>query len=571
MIVQELRHIQERLGWLPKEEMKALAERLGVPLHRVHEVASFYPLYKLEPPKGVEVKVCRDLSCHLRGAPRLRQTLEAFAQEISRPGCQVTVDGVSCLGQCDRAIAVSINDHYIYKGLPESQLKLCIETAVKKGKMPYRKAGREPLGWKIDVYNGTPRYEAVTRFIRGELNADKVTAALKASGLRGLGGAGFPTSRKWDTVRRTGESVKYIVCNADESEPGTFKDRELMRRTPWLVIEGMILASLVTGAEKGYLYLRHEYPDEEEALAEALRDARLKYQVIGDSILGSNRKFDLELFISPGGYVQGEESSLLEAIEDKRGEPRNKPPFPVFQGLFGKPTVINNVETLSWTPGIVLNGGDWYAKGGINGANGMRFISISGDVAKPGVYEAPFGLTVRDLIYKYSGGMRDGQQLLAIAPSGPSGGFLPAVLRRENLPEKFVEQKMKGANIYDVLDLPLDNATLSLAGSMLGAAFVVYGERANIVEQALNCVEFFRNESCGKCVPCRTGSQKLVNMIQELLAGKSSRERMSLIGDLSDTMILTSICGLGQVASNPIASVLRHFRPDVEKYLAAHR
>src|SRR5262249_23419279 len=185
-----------------------------------------------------------------------------------------------------------------------------------------------------------------------------------------------------------------------------------------------------------------------EVSGHAMREARERFGVVGDNVLGTGKKFDLELFISPGGYVQGEESSLLEAIEDKRGEPRNKPPFPVFQGLFGKPTVINNVETLSWTPGIVLKGGDCDAKGGVNGASGMRFISISGDVAKPGVYEAPFGLTVRDLIYKYSGGMRDGQQLLAIAPSGPSGGFLPAVLRRENLPEKFVEQQMKGANIY---------------------------------------------------------------------------------------------------------------------------
>jgi NADH-quinone oxidoreductase subunit F len=568
MIVQELHHIQERLGWVPKDEMRALSERLGIPLHRIHEVASFYPLYKLEEPKGVEVKVCRDMACNVRGAPRLRQNLEAYAREVSRPGCEVVIDGVSCLGQCDKPIAVSINDHYVYRGLPESQLRLCIESAVKKGKMPYRKADRTPLPWKIDVYQGQPKYEAITRFIKGELNADKILKELEIAGLKGLGGAGFPTFRKWDTVRKTTDPIKYVVCNADESEPGTFKDRELMRRTPWLVIEGMTLAALVTGAQKGYLYLRHEYIDEEEVLHEALKEARTKHQVIGDNILGSGKKFDLELYMSPGGYVQGEESSLLEAIEDKRGEPRNKPPFPVFQGLFGKPTVINNVETLSWTPGIMKNGGAWYRDGGINGANGMRFISISGDVVRPGVYEAPFGLTVRDLIFKLAGGMRENQQLQAIAPSGPSGGFLPAVLRAENLPPKFVEEKMKGASVYDVLDLPLDNGTLSMAGSMLGAAFVVYGDRCNIVEQALNCVEFFRNESCGKCVPCRTGSQKLVSMIQEILAGKASRTRLPLINELSDTMILTSICGLGQVASNPIAMVLKHFRGDVEKYLA---
>ncbi len=571
MIVQELRHIQERMGWLPKEEMKALAERLGVPLHRIHEVASFYPLYRLDPPKGVDVKVCRDMACHLRGSTRLQQNLEAFAREMSRPGCEVEVGGVSCLGQCDRAIAVSINDHYVYRGLPESQLRMCIDAAVKKGKMPYRKAGREPMGWKIDPYKHQPRYEVVNRFIKGQLNADKIIEELQKSSLRGLGGAGFPTFRKWDTVRKTTDPVKYVVCNADESEPGTFKDRELMRRTPWLVIEGMILAALVTGAQKGFLYLRHEYIDEEEVLEEAIKEARLKFRVCGDNILGSGRKFDLELYMSPGGYVQGEESSLLEAIEDKRGEPRNKPPFPVFQGLFGKPTVINNVETLSWTPGIILHGGEWYAKGGINGASGMRFISISGDVARPGVYEAPFGLTVRDLIFKLSGGMREGQKLQAIAPSGPSGGFLPAVLRKENLPEAFVKERMKGKDTYDVLDLPLDNNTLSQAGSMLGAAFVVYGDRCNIIEEALNCTEFFRNESCGKCVPCRTGSQKLVNLIGELLERRSDRMKLQLVSDLSDTMILTSICGLGQVASNPAAAILKHFKSDIEKYLTNGR
>ena len=567
MIVQELREIQERLGWLPKEEMHALAERLGVPLHRVHEVASFYPLYRLEPPTGVDVKVCRDMACHLHGAPRLIASLEAYGREISRPGCKVEVGGVSCLGQCDRTIAVSINDHYIYRGLNEKQLRMCIDKAVQKGVMPYRKAERTPLPWKIDVYQGNPRYEAVQRFVKGELTADQIIEKLQVSTLRGLGGAGFPTFRKWDTVRKTTDPVKYIVCNADESEPGTFKDRELMRRTPWLVLEGMILAALVTGAERGYIYVRHEYPDEIEVLEEALITARDKFHVVGDNILGSGRKFHLEVYVSPGGYVQGEESSLLEAIEDKRGEPRNKPPFPVFQGLFGKPTVINNVETLSWTPGIMMHGGEWYRDGGINGATGMRFISISGDVVKPGVYEAPFGLTIGELINKWCGGMKDGQKLKAVAPSGPSGGFLPAVLKKENMPDKFVKEKMKGADTYNVLDLPMDNGTLSLAGSMLGAAFIVYGDKADIVENALNCTEFFRNESCGKCVPCRTGSQKLVSMIQEIMAGKAERTRLPLINELADTMILASICGLGQVASNPVTSVIRHFREDVEKYL----
>ena len=574
MIVQELRHIQHRLGWLPKEEMRALAERLGVPLHRVHEVATFYPLYRHEPPTGVDVKVCRDMACHIHGAPRLIESLEGFGREISRPGCKVEVEGVSCLGQCDRTIAVLIENHpeeHVYRGLSEKQLRLVIETATKKGKMPYRKAERTPVPWKIDVYKGTPRYDAIHRFVKGELTADQIIQKLQVSTLKGLGGAGFPTFRKWDTVRKTTDPIKYICCNADESEPGTFKDRELMRRMPWLVIEGMTLAALVTGAQKGYLYIRHEFFDEIEVLEEAIKEARDKHHVIGENILGSGRTFNLELYVSPGGYVQGEESSLLEAIEDKRGEPRNKPPFPVFKGLFGKPTVINNVETLSWTPGIMMNGGEWYRDGGTNGFTGMRFISISGDVAKPGVYEAPFGLTVGDLIYKLAGGMKDSQKLQAIAPSGPSGGFLPAVLRAENLPDKFVKEKMKGAGTFNVLDLQMDNSVLALAGSMLGAAFIVYGEKADMVENALNCVEFFRNESCGKCVPCRTGSQKLVSIIQEIMAGTAEPSRLPLINELADTMILASICGLGQVASNPITATLRHFGPEVQAYMNKQR
>jgi NADH:ubiquinone oxidoreductase subunit F (NADH-binding) len=238
-------------------------------------------------------------------------------------------------------------------------------------------------------------------------------------------------------------------------------------------------------------------------------------------------------------------------------------------GLYGKPTVINNVETLCWVPSIVLNGGEWYRDQGINGATGLRFVSISGDVAKPGVYEVPFGLTVRDLIFKYAGGMRDGQKLKAIAPSGPSGGFLPAVLKAENLPPKFVREKIAaGVTTYDVLDLPLDLNTLGAIGSMLGAAFVVYGDRADMVENALNCVQFYRNESCGKCVPCRMGSQKLVDMITQMLNGQFPPQHLGVVDELAQTMGITSICGLGQVAPNPITTVIKHFRDELDKYVA---
>ena len=329
----------------------------------------------------------------------------------------------------------------------------------------------------------------------------------------------------------------------------------------------MILAAFVSGAEKGYLYIRHEYIDEFHQLEKELAKAQ-KANLVGKNILGTGKDFHLEIYVSPGGYVQGEETALMEAIEDRRGEPRNKPPFSVFQGLFGKPTVINNVETLAWTPGIFTHGGEWYRDMGIRGARGMRLVSISGDVVKPGVYEVPFGQTVKELIFETAGGLEPGRSLKAIATSGPSGGFIPAQIPIELLPQKFVQQKVPfGEAFFDVMTLALDLDTLALMGGMLGAAFIVYDDRRDMVDNALNCVSFYRNESCGKCVPCRTGSQKLVDMITDLMQGKSSRKELELISDLGETTGLTSICGLGQVASNPITSVIKFFPKDVSKHL----
>jgi NADH:ubiquinone oxidoreductase subunit F (NADH-binding)/NADH:ubiquinone oxidoreductase subunit E len=564
MIVQALHEIQHRCRYLPQEELRALARRLNVPLHRVHEVASFYPHFRLEPPPRVDVKVCRDMACHLRGADRLKRTLAAQAHELGGPA-RVAVGGASCLGQCDHAPAVSINDQ-VYRGKREAELRDLVRLAAANEPLPPQRADRGPLGWKIDPYDGAPRYEALKRFVETR-DGDSILGALKVADLRGMGGAGFRTHLKWTFVRGAPGSPKYVVCNADESEPGTFKDRELLRRTPHLVIEGMVLAGLVTGAQRGYVYVRHEFEEEIEALEAALAAARER-GACGDNVLGSGLSFPVEIFVSPGGYIQGEESALLEAMEDRRGEPRNKPPFPVTHGLYNKPTVINNVETLAWVPAIVLRGGEWYRDQGVNGATGLRFVSISGDVNAPGVYEVPFGQTVRDLVLQTAGGVSGGQRLKAIAPSGPSGGFLPALVRRQLLPEQFAAERLPaGAAAYDILDLPLDLTTVGAIGGMLGAAFVVYGDRADMVDQALNCVEFYRNESCGKCVPCRMGSQKLVEMLIELHGGRGRAEDLAVIGELADALRLTSICGLGQVAANPITSVIKFFPEELDRYL----
>ena len=304
MIVQELVAIQERCGWLPAEELRALAQRRSLPLHRIHEVASFYPLFKLQPPPAVQVRVCRDMSCHLRGSARLRRGLEALASEIDPK--QIVVEGVSCLGRCDFAPScVSINDR-VFWGLPEDEIHQHVRRAAGKEHLAHQHGDRSPPRWKIDIYDGQPHYDAVRRFVE-KRDGDAMLKALDTANLRGMGGAGFPTARKWSAVRAAAGDVKYVVCNADECEPGTFKDRELLRRTPHLVIEGMILAGLVTGAAQGTLYIRHEYHDELNAFREALQKARDE-GICGPNILGSGLSFPIDVFVSPGGYIQGEET-----------------------------------------------------------------------------------------------------------------------------------------------------------------------------------------------------------------------------------------------------------------------
>jgi NADH:ubiquinone oxidoreductase subunit F (NADH-binding) len=343
--------------------------------------------------------------------------------------------------------------------------------------------------------------------------------------------------------------VKYVVCNADESEPGTIKDRFILSHVPHLVVEGMIIAGLVTGAKKGILYIRHEYSLQEEIFGEELRRCA-RAGLLGKKILGSEFDFELEVFVSPGGYICGEESALLEAIEGHRAEPRNKPPFPGQAGLWQKPTVINNVETFANVPQILARGVEWYKSAGANGSRGLKFVGISGHVERPGVYEVPMGTTMREVIYDCAGGIRGGRALKAFAPSGPSSGYLPAGL----------------------VDVKLDFKALADAGSMLGSgAIVVCDDSTCMLDMALTAVKFYRNESCGKCVPCRVGSQKMVELLTRWTQGKLSHAEfcgdLALIEELSQAMSLTSICGLGQIVPAPILSVLKHFRVEIEEHV----
>jgi NADH:ubiquinone oxidoreductase subunit F (NADH-binding)/NADH:ubiquinone oxidoreductase subunit E len=532
MIIHELKTIQEEHGYLPAAELQALARRLNVPLYRLHGVASFYPHFRLQPPPAADVRVCSDMACFLRGATDVHAIVKTAADSLALTDIQIRP--ASCLGQCDGAPAIAINDQY-YTEVNAQRITGFLQTVVNGRTLRRQRLTPAARSFASNPYSGPPTYEAL-RHLRQQGDAAAVLTELEQSGLRGMGGAGFPTGTKWELVRNTPGEVKYVVCNADESEPGTFKDRLILQYLPDLVLEGMAIAALVVGARQIIVYLRHEYTRERETLHRALRRCQAR-GLLGD--------LTCEIFESPGGYICGEETALLEALEDKRAEPRNKPPFPGSHGLFGKPTLINNVETFAMVPGILLRGGAWWAAQGKNGANGLKFLAVSGHVRHPGVYEVPLGTTATELM-ALAGGLRHGRPLKAFAPGGASSGFLPA----------------------SMADTPLDFRSLVAVGAMLGSgAVVAVAEGTCMLELALNVGRFFRNESCGKCVPCRVGSEKIVMLLEGILHGRGSIADLGLIEELSATMALTSICGLGQAAPNPILSVMKYFKDDITRYI----
>ncbi len=522
-IIQALERLQEREGWLPDAGLEALSRELGVPLHRLESVSTFYTHFRREPPPTREVRVCRDLSCMLAGCP----SAEALAAEL---GDDVAVHEVSCLGRCEHAPVAEAGTARVDARDPAA-IRMGLEGAGPAAPDPAAPSG----SWAADVYaSPAERYGA----LRAALGAprDALPALLEEAGLRGMGGAGFPTGRKWSLVAGEAATPKYVVCNADESEPGTFKDRVVLADLPHLVIEGMALGAYAVGAERGTVFLRHEYGPERARLEAAIEEARAA-GALGTHLYESTFSFDVEVFVSPGGYILGEESALLECMEDRRGEPRNKPPFPGTVGLYGQPTLINNVETFAHAAGIALHGAEWWRALGREGHAGHKFISVSGDVATPGVQLVSMGTTLGELLER-CGGMRAGVELGAIAPGGASSNFLPP----------------------DHLDTPLDFETLHDAGSMLGSGAAVFvGAHHDLLEVGLNVARFFRNESCGKCVPCRVGSEKAVALAEA--AGRLGPAEEAILRELNDTMARTSICGLGQVALGPLISVLDRF-PD---------
>ena len=545
MIFDDLRAIQIRHGFLPRAELEELSQRTQTPLYQIHSVASFYPHFYLAVPPKAEIRVCADMSCRLNGAAELRADLERrFAS--TRPE-DVQIRDVSCLGRCDHAPAVSVNDH-IFTHVTSAQAEQTGRSAIRGENIREPHPEMSRVACKSDPYREAAHYDVV-RALTQTKAWNEVLDLLKSAELRGMGGAGFPTSMKWDIVRKQTDPVKYIICNADESEPGTIKDRFIMTYLPYLLIEGMMVAAFVTGAKRGIIYIRHEYPLQEEILAEEIRNC-YRDTLLGKNILGSGLDFDLEIFVSPGGYICGEESALMEAIEGHRAEPRNKPPFPVQAGLWQKPTVINNVETFVNVPQILARGVEWFTTQGVGGSRGLKFVGVSGHVLRPGIFEVPMGTPMREVIFHYAGGIPGGRELKAFAPSGPSSGYLPA----------------------SMVDVPLDFKAIAQAGSMMGSgAVVVCDDTTCMLDMALTAVRFYRNESCGKCVPCRVGSQKMTEMLVNWTRGQLTesqyRDDLSLLDELCQAMTLTSICGLGQIVPAPIQSVLKHFRAEIDAHV----
>jgi formate dehydrogenase len=517
LLIEHLHLLQDQFGCLHARHLVALAEEMRLALAEVYEVASFYAHFDIvmddeAPPPPVTVRVCDSLSCALYGGEKLLGDLR------ERLGDNVRVIRAPCMGGCDKAPIVAIGH-----ALHENATAETVAEAVAAG----HTHPHIPSYPDLDRYRADGGYALLRACLDGKRVIEEMIGALEDSGLRGLGGAGFPTGRKWRFVRQE-PGPRLMAVNGDEGEPGTFKDRYYLETDPHRFIEGMLIAAWAIEASDVYIYLRDEYPQ---------CRAILTVEIMAAEAAGLASHTKIHLRRGAGAYICGEESAMLESIEGRRGLPRHKPPYPTQVGLFGQPTLINNIETLFWVRDIVEKGPDWFKGQGRNGRTGLRSFSVSGRVRNPGMKLAPAGITARELIDEYCGGMADGHNFKGYLPGGASGGILPA----------------------SKADIPLDFGTLEEEGCFIGsAAVIVLSDQDNMKDVALNLMRFFEDESCGQCTPCRVGTEKAVMLMNR------PRWDESLLDDLRLVMGDASICGLGQAAMNPVRQVLKHFREDLK-------
>ncbi len=512
LLIECLHRVQDQYGHISAAHIVALAEELKLAQTEVYEVATFYHHFDIvkegeTPPPALTVRVCETLSCQMAGA----EALKAACEQAQWPG--VRVIGAPCIGRCDSAPAAVVGRNT----LDRATLPAIAQAVAQQESEPAL-----PAAIDYAAYRAGGGYAVLQSCIRGERTVESVIAALEESGLRGLGGAGFPVGRKWRVVRAEA-APRLMAINIDEGEPGTFKDRYYLERDPHRFLEGMLIAAWAVGIEGVYIYLRDEY---------AACRAILEYELAALKADPPCPLPQIQLRRGAGAYICGEESAMIESIEGKRGMPRLRPPYVAQVGLFGRPTLEHNMETLHWVRDILDRGGAWFAGHGRNGRKGLRSFSVSGRVAKPGVHLAPAGITVRQLIDEFCGGMLPGHELYGYLPGGASGGILPASLG----------------------DVPLDFDTLQPHGSFIGsAAVIVLSQHDRARDAALNLMRFFADESCGQCTPCRVGTEKAVGLMTQ------PRWDTALLAELSQAMADASICGLGQAAPNPIACVVKYF------------
>ncbi len=515
LLIEYLHLIQDQEGALPAGLLHALAQELDIPMAEVYEVATFYAHFDVvadgEPkPSEITIRVCDSLSCMLAGADRL---LNALAGE-ALPGVRVL--RAPCIGSCDTAPAAEVGHRHVDHATPATLVALARAGEV---------APILPAYQDFASYRQAGGYRVLQACLAGERTREEIITTLSDGGLRGLGGAGFPTGRKWNLVRAE-PGPRLLAVNGDEGEPGTFKDRYYLEREPHQFLEGMLIAAWAIEAEGVFVYMRDEYP----AVLKILKAEIAKIDAAG---LAQHTK--VELRRGAGAYICGEESAMIESIEGKRGYPRHRPPYVAQVGIFGRPTLVNNIETLYWVPSILARGADWFAAQGKNGAKGLRSYSVSGRVKNPGVVLTAAGATARELI-ELAGGMAEGHHFKGYLPGGASGGILPAYMA----------------------DIPLDFGRLEKYGCFVGShAVVILSHRDDIKAVALNLMQFFEDESCGQCTPCRNGTEKAVKLMQ------SGNWDADLHADLGQVMGDASICGLGQAAPNPVRCLFRYFPEDL--------
>jgi len=564
-LIPMLMYAQDEHGYISDEMIAEIGRRLDLNNVQIEETLAYYSMLRRKPMGKYHVQICTNVACMLKGGysvlDRAKKRLEIGHKETTTDGV-FSLEEVECIGACTGAPAMQVNYDF-YENLTALKFDRVIEELdlgkrpepepVTSGALHARHPAETPLiskNWgiqdshKIEVYLKQGGYQALAKALK-EMTPEAIIEEVKKSNLRGRGGAGFPTGMKWSFVPKDWPKEKYVICNADESEPGTCKDRPLMEMDPHQLIEGMVIAGRAIQSHRGFIYIRGEYRYVLDIVDGAIAEA-YAHGYLGKNILDSGYDFDLLTHTGAGAYECGEESALMESLEGKRGYPRIKPPFPAVVGLYGCPTIINNVETLSAVPSIIREGGNAYANRGTPKNGGTRMVCIAGHVNNPGIYEVPLGMNMKKFIYEVAGGIPEGKKLKAVIPGGSSCPLLSA----------------------EEIDIPMDYDSVAKAGSMLGSGgMVVMDEETCMVEMARRIMHFYAHESCGWCIPCREGTIWLRKILERFHAGLGRREDIDMIADLAKNMLGRTFCPLGDAAAMPTISIVKKWRNEFEEHL----